>query len=278
MPSPNEEPVAPRGRSRARRVVRFVAPFVALYLVVALAARLVYPALLYPAPRREPAPLPAPWSELAPAQGLHAIAREGAAGAPVVVWFHGNGELCEDQLARGDALARRGIGFVAPEYRGYGKLAALVPSEAGIYDDAERIVAEVERDAATRGSSVVVVGYSLGSAIAAEMAHRGHGARLVLVAPFTSARAMGSAFAPFLPVSWIMTERYDTLSKAPQIRQLALVVHGDRDELVPFAMGQAVARALPLATFVPAPGAGHVGVLSVARAAEELDRFVDAAR
>jgi len=205
--------------------------------------------------------------------------RVGPPGAPLVVWFHGNGERCEDQVAQGEHFSARGLGFVALEYPGYGALAALTPSEEALYADAELALSVLEREAAARGSPVVLVGYSLGSAIAAEMALRGHGRRLVLVAPFTSMTAMGRALAPFLPVSLLMTERYDTLSKAPRIRMKSLVIHGDHDHLVPIEMGQSVAAALPDATFVRAAAAGHVGIFGAsAEALARLDAFVDGAR
>src|SRR5256885_828239 len=66
---------------------------------------------------------------------------------------------------------------------------------------------------------VAIMGYSLGTSVAAEMAKRGHGARLALFAPFTSITAMGQRFAPFLPVSLLMKHRLDTLSKAPAIKE-----------------------------------------------------------
>lgn len=269
---------------RWRRVLRFVAPFVVLYLGLCLVARLMYPSALYPAPHGAAPRLPSTWSEVSLGTNespIVAVRRRGARGAPTVVWFHGNAEVCEDQVSRGDHFAAQGIGFVAMEYRGYGKVGRLTPSEAGIYADAETLVKHLEAEVrdADGGGSLVLVGYSLGSAIAAEMAARGHGARVALVAPFTSMPNMGRKFAPFLPISILMTERYDTLSKAPAIHQAAIVFHGEHDELVPFGMGKAVAAALPNARFSPVAAAGHAGIFTSSPSAlAELDAFVAAAR
>jgi pimeloyl-ACP methyl ester carboxylesterase len=89
------------------------------------------------------------------------------------------------------------------------------------------------------------------------MARRGRGAALVLVSPFTSLVDVASRTVRWLPVSLLLPDRYDTLAKAPQIRVSALVVHGDEDEVVPFAMGQAVARSIAGARFLRIEHARH---------------------
>jgi uncharacterized protein len=107
-----------------------------------------------------------------------------------------------------------------------------------------------------------VVGYSLGSAIAAELAARGRGDRFVLVAPFTSITDIASRLAPLLPARLILTERYDTLAKAPSLRGPLLVIHGADDEIVPFDMGYAVAGAAKGARLVTVPSGHHADVFA----------------
>jgi hypothetical protein len=118
-----------------------------------------------------------------------------------------------------------------------------------LYEDAEAAIAWLASQGVTN-DKLHVFGWSLGSGVAAEMAYRGHGSRLVLISPFTSITNMGKRFAPFLPVSLLMTHRLDTIGKAPSIRQHALVIHGDADELIPFEMGEKVATALPNAKLI----------------------------
>jgi pimeloyl-ACP methyl ester carboxylesterase len=72
---------------------------------------------------------------------------------------------------------------------------------------------------------------------------------------------MGRHVAPFLPVTLLMSHRFDTLAKAPSIRAATLVAHGDADEVVPFPMGEAVARAIPGARFVRVAGGHHMDLL-----------------
>jgi pimeloyl-ACP methyl ester carboxylesterase len=89
------------------------------------------------------------------------------------------------------------------------------------------------------------------------MAKRERGARLVLVAPFTSTVDMASRVIPFMPVSMVMIDRFDTLSKAPSIAAPALVVHGDIDDVIPFEQGEKVSKALPHGTFLKVPEGRH---------------------
>ena len=62
---------------------------------------------------------------------------------------------------------------------------------------------------------------------------------------------------PGVPASLLIADRFATLEKAPDIHVPTLVIHGDADEIVPFAMGQKVAAAIPGARFLRVPGGRH---------------------
>jgi uncharacterized protein len=98
---------------------------------------------------------------------------------------------------------------------------------------------------------------SLGTGVAAEMARRGRGQVLVLVAPYTSIVDVALHYVPILPAGLLMADRFDTLDKASSIHARTLVLHGTRDEVVPFGMGRRVAGAIAGATFVPIEGGHH---------------------
>jgi fermentation-respiration switch protein FrsA (DUF1100 family) len=237
-----------------------------IYSFVCVLARLSYRVFVYPAP----APHRADASE---AERLTLRAADGHAvtalwfpparpGARVVACFHGNGETADDDVPFARDLVERGLGALLVEYRGYGGSANGTPTEEGLYLDAEAALGE----AARRGfgpERVALWGTSLGTGVAAEMARRGRGTRLVLVAPFTSLRDVASRTVRWLPMSLVLPDRYDTLGKAETIRAPTLIVHGDRDEVVPFDMGQTLAHAIAGARFVRVPGAGHGDVYSM---------------
>jgi pimeloyl-ACP methyl ester carboxylesterase len=243
-----------------RRLFRVVLLVVLVYAGVCVLARFVYPKLLYPAPQEGALDVPpgATLLTLTAKDGtlVHALELPAPAGARTVVCFHGNGETIADGVDRAEALHRRGLGVVLVEYRGYGVSSAGSPSEEGLYADAATVLDALE----ARGlgpDRIALWGTSLGTGVASEMVTRGRAASLVLVAPYTSIRAIAARVAPFLPTSLILRERFDTLGKAARIRVPTLVIHGDRDEVVPYGMGRAVANAIAGATLVTVPGGMH---------------------
>ena len=112
-------------------------------------------------------------------------------------------------------------------------------------------------------SRVVLLGQSLGSGVACEMAKRGLGARVVLISPFTSVAAMARRVFPLLPFPAVFVRhRFDTQSKAAGIALPVLIIHGTEDEVVPFAMGEQLAHVFPRAQFVPVAGGQHNDLVS----------------
>ncbi|HEY3450619.1 MAG TPA: alpha/beta fold hydrolase [Myxococcales bacterium] len=174
-----------------------------------------------------------------------------------LVYFHGNGEQLIDTEDWIFELTRRGFAVLAVEYPGYGLAASSgPPSEPGCYAAAEAALTWLRAQGVPR-ENTVLVGHALGAAVAAEMALRGHGERLVLLAPMTSTvEALGRMF-PYLPVSWFVRDRFDTLEKAPRIAVPTLIVHGKEDEVVPATMGRSIAKAIPGATLVMPPYSRH---------------------
>ena len=232
------------------------------YGVVAGLTRLGYRSLLYPAPRRslEVAPPGAEirWLEASDGAPVQAVFHPPLDEAPerVIVFFHGNGETVADGLALGREIARRGLGFVALEYRGYGGARAEDPSEPGLYADAEGVLAALG-DRGIGAERITLWGNSLGTGVAMEMARRGRGERLVLQAPYTSIPDVAARFAPFLPLRLLIDDAFDNASKAPTIAVPTLVLHGDRDGVVPYDMGVALAARIPGAELVTVAGGGH---------------------
>jgi fermentation-respiration switch protein FrsA (DUF1100 family) len=174
---------------------------------------------------------------------VHAIELPAPPGARTVVHFHNNRETVESAAGFARALRARGLGVLLVEYRGYGASAGGAPSEEGLYRDAEAALGML----AARGvgpDQVILSGASLGTGVAAEMARRGRGARLVLVSPYTSIADLVTAAVLGAPIGFLLADRFDTLEKAAAIHVPTLVIHGDADEIVPFAMGQRVAGSI----------------------------------
>lgn len=238
-----------------RRLLIGAATFAVLYVAVCIFARSVYPKFLFPAPQEEDAF----WKQrvrggeevMSGPTSLYWIPPRG--NERVVVMFHGNGET---KLAQAGIAGMIGGGALLVEYRGYGATPGPPPSEQSLYEDGENAIAFL-RSKGIGPERTTLFGYSLGSGVAAELATRGHASRLVLVAPFTSIPDVAQYWVRVLPMSLLMSHRLDTLSKAERIHVPTLVVHGDRDRIVPFAEGKAVAAKIPGARFVHVAGGGH---------------------
>jgi uncharacterized protein len=174
--------------------------------------------------------------------------------APVAVYFHGNAESAAQNLPFAHDLARRGLGVFLAEYRGYGGLRGT-PEEEGLYADGEAAVDAVV-SAGVRPERLVLIGRSLGSGVATELALRKPAALLVLISPYTSMVEMGKGLAGPL-AALVVPDRFDNLAKIPRVRCPVVVLHGSRDEVIPVAMGRALANAAPGVTYVEVPNAGH---------------------
>ena len=274
-----EAPETP-GQRRIRRLKRFARGVLVLaftYGVVVLAARVLHRYVLYQPPEQDvaaPAPAGATLLTLQTSDGVsvHALELAGSSGR-VVVHFHGNAETADQNATLGRLLQKHGLGVVLVEYRGYGRSAAgaqrlalpgvsaapAAPHEAGLYADAEAVLADLAARG-TRPENIVLWGQSLGTGVATEMARRGRGQRLVLVAPFTSTVAMAQASVPFLPGALVMTDTFDSLSKAPALTLPVYVVHGDSDTVIPLEQGKRLAAAFPHAELREVPMGTHVNL------------------
>ncbi|MFA5975520.1 MAG: alpha/beta hydrolase [Elusimicrobiota bacterium] len=166
--------------------------------------------------------------------------------APLAILLcHGNAGNVSHRLDKLSRLHLLGVNVLLFDYRGYG-LSEGKPSEKGTYLDAEaayRYLTDVRK---IPPDQIVLYGESLGCAVATEMAMRHPSASgLILESPFTSTVAMANIVLPWFPASWIIRNRYDSLSKIPRLNMPLLILHSPHDEIVPFHMGQALYAAAP---------------------------------
>jgi len=214
--------------------------------------------ILFPAPKgnREPAVQGAQLLRLGTATAeTIALWAPPQPGRSVVVFFHGNATQIGDLGWLADALQNEGNGILFVEYPGYG-VANGSPSEASIYRSAARALDELPKLGVGK-THTVLVGQSLGSAVAVEMAAQGYGSRLLLISPFSSITDLVDGFVPFGLGGLFVTDKFDTLSKARRITLETVIAHGDADWLVPFDMASEVASRIPGATLEVFEGGGH---------------------
>jgi fermentation-respiration switch protein FrsA (DUF1100 family) len=154
---------------------------------------------------------------------------------PVILYFHGNGGALRYRATRFRKLVSDGIGLVGLEYRGFGGLAGE-PTEAGLIADAQAAY----DFAVTRYpvQQIVVWGESLGSGVAVALAAQQPVGRLILEAPFTSIEAIGAMRYWYMPVWLLMKDQYHSDERIAKVTAPVLILHGARDSVVPYAMGE----------------------------------------
>ncbi len=176
--------------------------------------------------------------------------------AMVLLWFHGNaGNLSY----RADMILRLGelpAQVFIVDYRGYGRSAGT-PSESGLYRDGSAAWRYLTAARAVPPSRVVVLGKSLGGAVAVELASRVEPAGLIVQSSFTSVPDMASHHMPFVPRALIRT-RMDSLAAIRRVRCPKLFIHSPADEVVPYELGRRLFEASPgPKRFHEVAGAGH---------------------
>jgi hypothetical protein len=196
--------------------------------------------------------------EIATPDGARLVAwqAKAAPGQPTLLYFHGNaGSLA----LRAERLARyraRGRGMVMVSYRGYSGSTGS-PSEAANVADALLAYDLLVREG-VRPEDIILYGESLGTGVAVQVAAARAVRGMIMEAPFTSALDIARARYPFLPAGLLMLDRYETLRHLETVRAPVLVIHGERDGVIPLAHGRRVHAAVrgpsEIVTF---PEAGH---------------------
>ena len=237
-------------RSRARWLRGVLAVLAVVGLVVGCSAierSLVYPATRYSQAEFEQrvaqrfaggATVLAPFDALI----IEAPAASASQAVATAVYFHGNGDVSTNLAALAPVFAQRNMRLVLAEYPGYGARSGT-PSEHALVDDARALYAAlVER---YRGTPIIVVGQSLGSGVAAQVAADATAeppSRLVLITPFLNLpEAAAHAFGG-LPVQSIVSDRYDSAAALARYAGPAAVLVADDDRLIGPEQGRQLAR------------------------------------
>lgn len=193
--------------------------------------------------------------------------------APIghVLLCHGNGGNVGDRVPFAALLTAAGFDVVVFDYRGYGRSSGK-PSEQGTYLDARAALASLLAQPGVEASRVLLLGESLGGAVAVDLALAHPPAGLVLLSTFTSVRAMARLHYPFIPAA-LVPDAYPSLRRIGALRAPLLVLHGEGDDVVPLSHARNLFEAAPepkrITTF---PGVGHDDI--VALAGEALAREI----
>lgn len=158
------------------------------------------------------------------------------AGRPTVLILPGKSGSLHSHRYRLQRFKDAGMGVLLVAYRGYSGNPG-VPDERGLYDDA-RAALDWLHARGIDNESIVLYGISLGSGVATRMAAERSVGAVVLEAPYTSIVEVAALHYPFIPVRWLLKDRFDSLSRVPQLTEPLLIMHGDNDTVVPQFLGR----------------------------------------
>ena len=260
-------------------LVRFLAIAAALYLGFVALLYLMERTFLYPASSYRTTAAEAGLAgfqdlTLATGDGERLVAwwKAPESGRAVLVYFHGNGGSLWNRRLRARLLTEDGRGLLMVSYRGYSGSTGA-PTESGLREDARAAYAwATERVEASR---LVLYGESLGSGVAVRLASERPVGGVVLEAPYTSTADIAKLTYWFVPVDLLMRDQFRSIELIDDIKAPLLVLHGERDGLIPIRLGQRLYEAArEPKRFVRLPGVGHLDVLEAGGLAP-LRAFLD---
>jgi uncharacterized protein len=198
------------------------------------------------------------WFEAEGGPKLHGWLVANSQPRAVALFCHGNaGNLTTLADSLRILSVRHGLTVMTFDYRGYGRSAGK-PSEAGILADARAARKWLAERTGVAESDIILMGQSIGGAVAVDLAAEDGARALVLASTFTSLPDAAASHMPWLLPRWNMTMRMDSLAKIRKYKGPVLISHGDADEVIPFAEGQKLFDAAPgTKRFFREPGGKH---------------------
>jgi fermentation-respiration switch protein FrsA (DUF1100 family) len=165
-----------------------------------------------------------------------------AADRPTLLYFYGNGMCLKYSESEFEQFRRLGLNVLIPEFVGYG-MSGGKPSERGCQATADAAYDYLVRTRRIKPDRIVAGGWSLGGAVALDLASRQQVGGLILFSSFTSGVDMAHRLVPWLPASVLLRHRFNNIGKIKHVACPILIGHGRRDRIVPFEMGEKLAAA-----------------------------------
>ena len=211
------------------------------------------------------------------------IAAELAKGRPVVLYFGGNAANRSYRQLDVHVLTESGADVLIFDYRGYGDSPGE-PSEEGLARDARAVWRFATETQQIKPQRIVFYGESLGGGVAVRLANelslkKTPPAGLILRSTFSSLTDAASSHFPFIPVRWLLIDRFSSDQRIRDVTCPLLQFHGSRDTIVPLRLGQKLFAAAPdksqsgvAKQFLELPNADHNDVMETSR--QEVSKAV----
>ena len=158
--------------------------------------------------------------------------------APVILYFHGNGGALAGRVGIFADMAEWGAGVLAVGYPGYAGNPGT-PSEAGIHAAAQANYDWLIKQGISP-DRIVITAHSMGTGAAVPLAAHNRAAGLILESPFTSLASVAQRMMPMFPTKWLVSDPFRNTDTIERVRIPVVWMHGTADQLIPYAMGEAL--------------------------------------
>jgi len=186
-----------------------------------------------------------------------------ASACPTLLYFYGNAMSLSDAVDQVEHFRRLGANVMTPDYVGYG-MSGGKPSESGCQSTADAALAHLLKRKDIDPTKIIAAGWSLGAAVAIDLASRSNVAGLISFCTFTSMGDMARRTLPYVPASILLRHRFENLSKIAKVKCPILIGHGRRDTLIPHSMSDQLAKACKVPSMrFSVDEAGHNDFFSV---------------
>tara|TARA_B100001175_G_scaffold285086_1_gene265927 strand:+ start:1187 stop:1987 length:801 start_codon:yes stop_codon:yes gene_type:complete len=153
-----------------------------------------------------------------------------------ILFLHGNAGTLENRIHKINHFKDIKINFLIIAWRGFSGNKGK-PTEQGLYEDANSAIRWLKKKG-LKEEDIIIYGESLGTGIATEIAQNKNFAGIILESPFTSMIEAGKNKYPIFPVGFLLKDKFESYKKIKNIYSPILIMHGQKDTIVPFYMGE----------------------------------------
>ena len=153
-----------------------------------------------------------------------------------LLFFHGNAGSLENRIYKLNYLSKLKLNYIIVAYRGFSGNKGN-PTEEGLYKDARAAKYWLNLNNIC-DQNIIIYGESLGTAVAIDLAKDHKFAGIILESPFTSMLELSRKYYPWAPSKLLLKDKYETDKKIKKIFSPILILHGKKDKIVPFEMGE----------------------------------------
>lgn len=182
------------------------------------------------------------WCKVANGQRVHGwyLHTQMAPAFATVLFCHGNGGNITNVVWVAEELSKHKLNVLIFDYRGYGRSEGKISDEWGLYADTDAVYDYLIHEQGVKVENIVLLGESLGSTAAIDLASRRNCGALIVGSGLSSASDMGMKAFPWLPrwLHHLARNRFDSEGKIANIKCPVLITHGTHDEVIPVDQGR----------------------------------------